>query len=144
MEKLRRNLNSDKEEDSRSNAVEGKTSSAETVGPTIDDNRTCRWTAENSLGASPLTVSTVRKKFNLLPGGKAPGIGEADPLECPFDGLEGRTTLTNFISTRQEPIASAVYRQNIGTVEVQDNLRETGANEIRALPMKEYSGGGES
>jgi hypothetical protein len=38
-------------------------------------------------------------------------------------------------------MASAVYRQNIGTVEVEESRRERGARDIKALPMKEYSDG---
>jgi hypothetical protein len=93
-----------------------------------------------------LTESTVRKKLNLLPDGIEPGIGEdgrveaADLLACFSD----KTTLTILMSIRHEPIASAVYLQKIGTVEVDESRRESGASDINELPMKEYSGGGVS
>lgn len=51
---------------------------------------------------------------------------------------------TSFKSMRQEPIASAVYRQNIGAVQVEDIWRKSGARETKAFPMNEYSGAGES
>ena len=88
----------------------------------------------------------MRKKLNLLPGGTVPGDGEdaRDDGNDPLRYLEDRTTLTILMSTRHEPIASAVYRQKIGTVEVEDNRRDKVASEIKAFPMKEYSGGGES
>lgn len=88
----------------------------------------------------------VKKNINLLPDRIVPGTGEADrvegaePFRCFMDG----TTLDIFMSIRHEPIASAVYRQNIGTVEFEDSRRPSGASDIKALPMKEYSGGGES
>jgi len=68
-------------------------------------------------------------------------VDAADPLALRLGGM---MTLTTLRSTRHEPIASAVYLQKIGTVDVEGNLRESGAREIKALPMKEYSGGGES
>lgn len=74
------------------------------------------------------------------------GTGEDDRVDVaePFVYLGDSTTFTTLMSTRHEPIASAVYLQNIGTVEVDGSRRERGAREIRALPINEYSGGGES
>lgn len=71
-----------------------------------------------------------------------PGTGEEARVETAEPCLLEGITLTILISTRHEPIASAVYLQNMGTVDVDDSLRESGASDIRALPMKEYSGGG--
>jgi len=85
----------------------------------------------------------VKKKLSLLPEGIAPGMGEegrvdgVDLLECLSDNI----TLTILMSTRHEPMASAVYRQNIGTVE---SRRDSGASDINEFPTKEYSGGGVS
>ena len=93
---------------------------------------------------SPLTESTVRKKLSLLPAGTPPGTGEEERVEVVEFGCLGVIiTLTILMSTRQEPIASAVYRQNMGTTEVEESRRDRGASEIRAFPTKEYSGGGE-
>jgi hypothetical protein len=93
-----------------------------------------------------LTESTVKKNINLLPDRMVPGTGEADRVEGvePFRCFTDGTTLDILMSIRHEPMASAVYRQNIGTVEVEDKRRASGASENKALPMKEYSGGGES
>lgn len=88
----------------------------------------------------------VRKKLSLLPDGIDPGIGEEDRVDavdllvCLSDSI----TLTILMSTRHEPMASAVYRQNIGTVEVEESRRDNGASDINELPMNEYSGGGVS
>jgi hypothetical protein len=145
-EKLRRNFKSESDEASMSMADEGNTSSVVNAGPTKDDNRTWRWTAENSCDDRPLTESTVKKKLSLLPDGIDPGIGEeervdaADLLVCLSDNI----TLIILMSTRHEPMASAVYRQNIGTVEVDESRRDSGASDSNELPMKEYSGGGVS
>jgi hypothetical protein len=93
-----------------------------------------------------LTELIVRKKLSLLPNGITPGAREegrveaVDSVVCPVD----TATLMILISIRHEPMASAVYLQNIGTVDVDENLRERGANEINALPMNEYSGKGVS
>jgi hypothetical protein len=75
-----------------------------------------------------------------------PGTGEADRVGGvePFRYFADGTTLVILMSIRHEPIASAVYRQNIGTVEFEDSRRARGVSDIKALPMKEYSGGGES
>lgn len=130
-----------------SNADDVYTSSVGRDGPTNDDSRICIWIAAKSWEDSPLTESTVKKNEILLPVGKVPGMGDdglvdaADPLALRFGG---NTTLTTFRSTRQDPMASAVYRQKIGMVEVDDNRRDKGARETRALPIKEKSGGGES
>ena len=88
----------------------------------------------------------VRKKLILLPGGTEPGAGEPDRVEGeePFRYLDGTTTFMILMSMRQDPMASAVYRQKIGTVLVDDSLRDSGASEMRAFPMNEYSGGGDS
>ena len=76
-----------------------------------------------------------------MPGtGEDARVDEDDPLRC----LEDKTTLTILMSTRHDPIASAVYRQKIGTVEVEDSRRDKVASDINAFPMNEYSGGGES
>lgn len=93
-----------------------------------------------------MTESTVKKKLSLVPGGIVPEIGEEARVDADdaLAYLEDSIALTSLISTRQEPIASAVYLQKIATVEEDDNRRDSGASEIRALPMKEYSGGGES
>jgi len=145
-EKLRRNFKSESDEASISMADEGKTSSEINAGPTNDDSRTWRWTAENSCDDKPLTESMVKKKLSLLPEGIAPGMGEegrvdgVDLLECLSDNI----TLTILMSTRHEPMASAVYRQNIGTVEVDESRRDSGASDINEFPTKEYSGGGVS
>lgn len=146
MEKLLRNFNSDSDDESMLSATDGNTSSAERLGPTKEERRTWRWTPEKSCDESPLMESTVKKKPNLVPGGTCPGTGEEERVEedDPFKYLAERTTFTTLMSTRHEPMASAVYRQKIGTVDVDDNLRESGASEIRAFPIKEYSGGGES
>jgi hypothetical protein len=110
MEKVRLNLRSEREDDSMFKGRDGKTSSVCKVGPTKEDNRTCRCTAEKSCGDKPFTASTVRKKASLLPGVTAPGTGEEDRVEvaeavrCLLD----MATLTSFMSIRHEPIASAV------------------------------------
>ena len=89
-------------------------------------------------------MSTVRMKLSLLPGGTVPGEGEdarvelAEELAC----LGDNTTFAIFNSTLHEPIASAVYRQKIGTMDVEESRRARGANETKALPINEYSGGG--
>jgi hypothetical protein len=92
-----------------------------------------------------LTESIVSTKLILLPTanglfpfGVEDGKGEDDLVEaaepaCRFGGAMLRIRR----SIRHDPIASAVYRQNIGTIEVNDNRRETGAKETKALPMKE-------
>jgi hypothetical protein len=92
-----------------------------------------------------LTESTVRKKLSLQPVGTAPGTGEDERVEVVEFGvcLGVIVTLTILMSTRQDPIASAVYRQKIGTTEAEESRRDKGASEIRAFPTKEYSGGGE-
>ena len=74
------------------------------------------------------------------------GAGDEDRVDTldPLVRRVGGVTLTILMSTRHEPIASAVYRQNIGTVEDDDIRRARGVKEIRALPMNEYSGGGDS
>lgn len=80
----------------------------------------------------------------MVPGGTVPGAGEDDRVDVAelLVRLEENTTFTIFISTRHEPIASAVYLQNMGTTEVDESRRDSGAIEIMALPMKEYSGEG--
>lgn len=127
-------------------AEDGNTSSDVTVGPTNEESRTWRWTAENSWEDNPLTESTVREKLTLLPGGIVPGTGEDERVEAdePLACLEDNTTFKILMSTRHDPIASAVYRQNIGTVEVDESRRERVARDIKAFPMNEYSGGGMS
>lgn len=143
--KFRLNFSSDKEHTSISKAAEGKTSSAATEDPTKEESRTWRCTPWKSWEDSPLTWSMVKKKLNLLPGGTVLGAGD----DARVDGdelryLGDKTTLTTLMSTRQEPMASEVYRQNMGTVEFDDSRRESVASEIKAFPMNEYSGGGES
>ena len=71
-------------------------------------------------------------------------MGEEARVEVVEPFFDGLTTLTTRRSTRQEPIASAVYRQKMGSVTVEDRLLDRGARDTRAFPMKEYSGGGES
>ncbi len=91
-------------------------------------------------------MSTVKKKLSLLPGGTVPGTGEDDRVEV-LDALAWRGERMTFeilISMRHEPIASEVYLQKIGTMEVDDRRRDRGARDISELPMNEYSGGGES
>lgn len=85
----------------------------------------------------------------MLPGGTgriAPGAGEEARVDAaePFKYLAGMATLTILMSTRHDPIASAVYRQKIGTVDEEERRRESGARDRSALPMKEYAGGGKS
>ena len=111
-----------------------------------DDRRTCICAAEKSCVDSPLTLSTVRVKESLLPLGIACGMGDDARVEAadPVDFRGGTSTFTTLISIRHEPIASAVYLQKIGAIHVDDILRESGARDTSALPMKEYSGGGES
>jgi hypothetical protein len=53
-------------------------------------------------------------------------------------------TFDSLSSMRHEPMASAVYLQNTGAVQVEDKRRQRGARETRAFPMNENSGGGES
>jgi hypothetical protein len=146
MVKFRRNFSSEREDWSMSIADEGKTSSDARLGPTNEERRACIWTAEKSWDDNPLTESTVRKKVILLPGGTVPGTGEVDRVEGldSFAYFAGRVTLITRMSIRQDPMASAVYRQNIGTVDVEESRRERGARDISAFPMNEYSGGGES
>ena len=98
-----------------------------------------------------MTESIVNTKFillptlnDLLPFSPGDGRGEDDLVEAPEPGCRlGGVTLRIRRSIRHDPIASAVYRQNMGTVEVDDNRRETGDKETRALPINEYIGGGE-
>ena len=82
----------------------------------------------------------------MLPGGTIDGAGDDDRVggDEKFAYLEDRTTLTTLMSIRQEPIASAVYLQKIGAVDMEDIFRDRVASERSALPIKEYSGGGES
>lgn len=129
-----------------SRAEDGKTSSEARFGPIIEDSRTWRCMPEKSWEDRPLTESMVMKNINLLPGRTVPGTGDDDRVDEVelFRCLAESTTLTIFMSTRQEPIASDVYRQKIGTVEVEDSRRARGARDIKAFPIKEYSGGGES
>jgi hypothetical protein len=91
----------------------------------------------------------VRKKLSFVPecmilvllstGDEA--LVEADDAIAYF---AGGITLTSLISTRHDPIASAVYLQKMGTVDTDESFLESGASEISALPMNENSGGGES
>ena len=68
-----------------------------------------------------------------------PGTGDDDRVEVVevLACLGERTTFAILISTRQDPIASAVYLQKIGTVDEDDSRRERGANDKRAVPMNE-------
>lgn len=88
----------------------------------------------------------VKKKLSFVPGGMVPGTGEEARVDADdaLAYLDASIALTSLISMRHEPIASAVYLQKMGTVDDDDSRRERGAREIRALPIKEYSGGGES
>ena len=98
-----------------------------------------------------MTESIVNTKLTLLPTLNdlypfiiGDGRGEDDLVEVPEPGCRlGGATLRIRRSIRHDPMASAVYRQNMGTIEVDDNRREIGARETSALPMKEYRGGGE-
>lgn len=74
------------------------------------------------------------------------GTGEDDRLWTadPPGDLTGGSTFCTLMSTLHDPIASAVYRQKIGSVAVVDSFLERQASETRAFPMKEYSGGGDS
>jgi hypothetical protein len=101
---------------------------------------------EKSLDPNPFTWSTLTTKLTLLPGCKAVPIGEDALVEVvdPLDFLTGTVTFATLTSTRHDPIASEVYRQNMGTVEVAESLLESGANEINAFPIKEYAGAGSS
>ena len=93
-----------------------------------------------------MTESTLRTKLNLLPGGTVPGTGDEDRVEVleELACLGDKMTLAILISMRHEPIASAVYRQKIGMTDEDDRRRDRGASGTSALPMNEYSGGGES
>jgi hypothetical protein len=91
-----------------------------------------------------LIESMVRKKVILLPDGMAHGAGDAGRVDTGVPCFDACNTLEILMSTRHEPIASAVYRQNIGTTDVEDSLRDSGASDKRALPMNENCGGGES
>lgn len=64
--------------------------------------------------------------------------------EPPPSDLEGWVMLATLMSIRQEPIASAVYRQKMGAVQVDEKRRDNGASETIAFPMKEYPDGGGS
>ena len=143
---MRLNLSSDKEEASISTADEEKTSSAFKEGPTKEDSRAWRCTAEKSWDERPLTESTVRKKLSLLPEGIKVTVGAGDEARVevlePPTRLPAWVTLTILMSTRHDPIASAVYRQNMGIVDDEDNLRDSGANDTSALPTKLKIGGG--
>ena len=91
----------------------------------------------------------MTEKLNLLPGGirgTVPGAGEDDRVEAadPFRNLGGKTTLRTFMSMRHDPMASAVYRQKIGTVDEEGSRRDRETREMSALPMNEYEGGGKS
>ena len=85
-------------------------------------------------------------KLTLHPGWRFPLIGDDARVEAadPLPRFGGMVTTPTLISTRQDPIASEVYRQKIGTVEVADNRLDNGAREMRAFPINEYSGGGDS
>ena len=75
---------------------------------------------------------------SLLPVGIALGIGEEARVDGPDPlSLVGRVVFMTFNSIRQEPIASAVYLQKIGAIQVDDILRDKGARETKAFPMKE-------
>lgn len=76
----------------------------------------------------------------FVPIGEDALVETLDPLRL----LGGGVTLAILISTLQEPMASAVYRQKMGTVEVDESRLERGASDTRAFPIKEYSGAGES
>jgi hypothetical protein len=146
--KFLRNFNSERLEESMSTAGEGKTSSAVTVAPTKEERRAWRWTVEKSYDDRPLTESMARLKLSLLPGGSITGAGEDERVPARVDGVDPfrylgeTTTFTTLISTRHEPIASAVYRQKMGTVLLELSLLESGARLTRAFPINEYSGGG--
>jgi hypothetical protein len=110
------------------------------------ESRTCRWSEANSCDERPLTVSIVKKNPSLLPAEAALGIGDDDLVEetdpPPLRG--GSSIFTILMSTRHDPIASEVYLQNIGTTDVEQSRLYIEESEIIALPMKEYSGGGQS
>lgn len=89
---------------------------------------------------SPLMLSMVRKKVSLKdPAGLAPGRGDDDRVEGaePLGELPAGRGMATFISIRHEPMASAVYRQKMGNVDVDETFRPSGASDTSALPMKE-------
>lgn len=141
---MRRNFSSDREDVSISSAVDENISSFVRDGPTKDDKRSCRCSAEKSCEDKPLIESTVRKKLILLPGVMADRAGDVGWVDAGAPCFDACKTLEILISTRHDPIASAVYRQNIGTTDVDDIRRDRGASDKRALPMNENCGGGES
>jgi hypothetical protein len=89
-------------------------------------------------------METVNRSFD--PEGSALGIGEDERLvevEPPND-FNGWVTVATLISIRHDPIASAVYRQKIGAVLVDEKRRDKGARETIAFPINEYPEGGGS
>jgi len=141
---MRRNFSSDREDVSISRVLDENISSFVSDGPTKEDRRSWRCSAEKSCEDKPLIESTVREKLILLPGGIAHGAGDPGRVDTGVLCFDACRTLEILMSTRQEPIASAVYRQNIGTTDVEDSRRDRGARDRRALPMNEKCGGGDS
>lgn len=134
----RRSFMSDSVDSSRSMAFDEYVSSLDKLGPKNADKRTCMCAAEKSCVERPFTESTIRAKESLLPTGNALGsCGEGLGDAAPFVYLVGKTTLTTFTSIRHEPMASAVYLQKIGATQVDDMPRDSGANDMVALPIKE-------
>ena len=68
-----------------------------------------------------------------------PGTGDVARVEVAeaLAYLGDRTTFEILISMRHEPIASAVYLQNMGTTEEDDSLLDRDAKESNAFPMNE-------
>ena len=86
----------------------------------------------------------VNAKESLLPLGIAEGIGDEALIGGPepLTSLDGVTTFTTFSSMRHDPIASAVYLQKIGAIQVDDIRRDRGAKETIAFPINEKSRAG--
>lgn len=87
-----------------------------------------------------------KTKVTLLPETRASGSGDEGLAEVtdPVAWRVGGVTVVMRISMRQDPMASAVYREKIGTTKVDGSRRHSGARDMRAFPIKLYVGVGES